>query len=124
MSYLPWVLAVALLFLRFVLKLFIDRRVTLLLFMDSMFELPVDIAFLATSFVVAFTIASPDNVDAGFAFFVAYVMCAVLVILCWRRSATLFEEEHQGWSAVLTVVNFAVSVSGLLMSITLISAAK
>ena len=55
-------LPAALLFVAYLLRLLVDHQVSLADLIEATIELPVEIAFLATSFVVAFTISTPLRV--------------------------------------------------------------
>ena len=105
MNQLEIILPIALLALEFVLKLFIDRSATLPVLIRSVLELPVDISFLATSLIVAFTILSPSNSEEGLVRFVIYLIGTVLVIFGWRRSVAFFEQDHRWRAALLWLVS-------------------
>jgi len=120
MNQLGIILPIVLLVLEFMLKLFIDRSTTLPVLIRSVLELPVDISFLATSFVVAFTILSPSNSEEGLVRFVIYLIGTVLVIFGWRRSVACFEQDRRWWSGGLAVASFALSATGLTLSIGLL----
>jgi hypothetical protein len=56
MTSLQYILPIILLLLAFLLKLLIDQTANLPLFVRAIAELPVDVAFLAISFVAAYAI--------------------------------------------------------------------
>ena len=113
-------LPVALLVLSFCLKLLIDRTATLPFFIEAVLELPVDIAFLATSLVIAFTIGTPGMVKEGLFAFTLYVIGSIVVVLLWRRSRGFFEKEKLILSLLLAIVNYGISVAALVYSIGLV----
>jgi hypothetical protein len=82
------------LLLSFFLKLAVDRTPDLPEFVVSLCEFPVDIAFLATSLVAAFTIGHPNYIEKGLLSFGLYILAAAVVVLCWRRSVRYFESER------------------------------
>ncbi|MGB0386677.1 MAG: hypothetical protein ACPGWR_17845 [Ardenticatenaceae bacterium] len=110
-----------LLLMAFLFKLLIDRRITFALAIASLYELPVDIAFLATSFVVAFTIYSPQNTNLGLANLFIYLAFTILVVLFWRRSVFLFEQDQHWLSILVFVLNICLSATLLSLSIQLLT---
>lgn len=117
MEFLEIALPVTLLFLAFLLKLLIDRATTAPVFIQSLFELPVDIAFLAMSFVIAFTINAGDKAAEGLFYFVVYVVCSIIIVFLWRRSTLLFESNSYFWAGSLASINYAISVVGIYLAI-------
>ena len=121
MDFLEIALPIVLLALAFLLKLLIDRTATIPYFVHALLELPVDIAFLATSFVVAFTIATPSSVKSGLLTFCLYISVAVVLVFIWRRSMYLFECDRLVSASLLALVNYVVSAYGLAMAIGIVT---
>jgi 4-hydroxybenzoate polyprenyltransferase len=126
------VLPILLLALGFVLKLVVDRAVGLVEFIQSLFELPTDIAFLAISMVVAFTISSPANNSEGLAWLIAYLVGVIVVVVMWRRSIKLLIETKRGTSTIkrnqqayvacaLAAINYGIAITGLVHSVDLVT---
>ena len=120
MDILEIALPASLLILAFLLKLLIDRTASLPYFIEATLELPVDIAFLATSFIVAFTISTPPKVREGLFAFTIYVIGSIIVVFLWRRSRTYFEKQKLGASFTLAVMNYLACVSGLVFAVQLV----
>lgn len=109
------------LLLAFFLKLAIDREVDIPNSVYALLELPVDVLFLSTSFIAAYTIsaAPPDN-QTGFIYFGSYLLVAAIVVFCWRKACKLFESGHHGWMFTLSTVNYILSAACLVRSIQLV----
>ena len=114
------VLPVVLLMLSFLLKLLIDRSATVPTLIRSVFELPVDIAFLSISFVIAYTLYPLENRSDGLVYFVVYLVAAVIVVFLWRRSGKLYDQSRYILAGVLAILNVALCVTGLVFSIQLL----
>lgn len=98
-------LPISLVTMAFLLKLFMDRSATVPLVIRSLYEVPVDVVFLALSFTTAFTIADASHVGTGMCHLFVFLIAALLVVVLWRRAIALFESDHYFWSAVLFVAN-------------------
>ncbi len=110
-----------LLLLAFFLKLSIDREVDIPNTIYAFLELPVDVSFLATSFIAAFTITAthPDS-EKGFIYFTCYLLFAGLVIFLWRKSCRLFEAEKYKTTIAISLVNYTICSACLIRAIQLI----
>lgn len=113
-------LPIALIVIAFLLKLFMDRSVNAPLAVKSLYELPVDILFLALSFIVAFTITASKNINDGLAHFFVFFIVILFSVVGWRRSIKLFESGWKKISASIFVINFAAASYCLILSIKLI----
>ena len=114
-------LPVVLLVLAFLLKLLIDRASTAPIFIQSLMELPVDIAFLAMSFVIAFTINAGGRAGEGLLYFLTYIICSIVLVFFWRRSNSCFERDNYLMVGVLTSLNYFASITGVYMAINLVT---
>jgi len=113
-------LPLALLVLAFLLKLLIDRASTAPIFISSLLELPVDISFLAMSFIVAFAIRAGAEAGQGLLIFIGYVVASIVLVFLWRRSNLFFEQNKFGWCATLSGINYVVSCIGVYVAIQLV----
>jgi hypothetical protein len=120
MSYVDIGMPVLLLVLAFMLKLLVDRSTTAPVFIESLLELPVDITFLAMSFIVAFTLGSSGKADEGMFTFLVYVVSAIAIVFIWRRSISLFENDKLFWSGSLGVLNYSISITGVVYALNLL----
>lgn len=110
-----------LLLLAFFLKLSIDREVDIPNSIYAFLELPVDVVFLAISFIAAFTIASnsPDN-ELGFIYFVCYIFLAGFTVFLWRKACRLFEAGKHMSTIGVSVLNYIICAACLVRAIELI----
>lgn len=100
----------ALLLVTFLLKLFIDRRVEFPMFIAALCELPVEMGFLATSFIAAFTMASTEQTGIGFFLFVVYTLAVIVTVVLWRRSQHMFDVQRNVATLLFFVPNFALAL--------------
>ena len=103
--------------LSFALKLFIDRTATLPDAISSALELPVDIAFLATSLIVGFTLSSTGDPKLGLAWFGFYLLGTVFIVVLWRRSINLFLSEKHFASFCLGGLNYTFALIAIFQSV-------
>lgn len=116
-SMLEFFLPILLLILAFLFKFLIDQSASLPLFIKATLEFPVDIAFLALSFIVAYSIASQEDSNIGLLMFIVYLICIFLIVFSWRRAEKFFREDNQRWAWGLFTLNMLVSILGLVISI-------
>lgn len=110
-----------LLLLAFFLKLAIDREVDIPNSIYAFLELPVDVLFLSTSFVAAFTIsAEPPNNELGFIYFASYLFVAAVVVFCWRKACKLFESGNHFGMGLLSLLNYLLCAACLVRAIQLV----
>jgi tellurite resistance protein TehA-like permease len=110
-----------LLLLAFFLKLSIDREVDMPNAIYAFLELPVDILFLATSFIAAFTIASDHpKSEQGFIYFVCYLFVAAIAVFLWRKACRLFEDGKIKTTLLLSTINYTICVASLIRAIQLV----
>jgi|TARA_B100000315_G_scaffold214055_1_gene212351 hypothetical protein len=121
MTFLEITLPGSILILAFVLKLFIDRTATAPELIAAMFELPVDIAFLATTLVAAFIISDQSGAGRGLVAFVIYVIGAVVVVVLWRRSHSLFIADRLWPAFGLSIIGYGLCAFGLFHAVGLLS---
>ena len=112
-------LPIALILIAFLLKLFMDRVVNAPLAIKSIYELPVDILFLSSSFTVAYTLTSSTNIKNGLAHFFVFLIVILLSVVAWRRSIKFFEEKKRVFSVLIFVINIAASSFCLIIAIKL-----
>lgn len=120
MSYMQYILPVALLLLAFLLKLLIDQTATVPLFIQAIIELPVDIAFLSASFIAAYTISVTKDTAVGLFAFCIFIIGTIIVVLIWRRCIRLFETNRFGLTVLLGAFNYLICITGLVKSIGLL----
>jgi hypothetical protein len=116
-----FLLPIGFLVLKFFLKLFVDQTADVPRTVDVLYSVPVDIAFLASSFAVAFILSSPSNAGRGLLHLLIYICTAVIAIVMWRRSRRLFDLDHYISSALVFVLNTGISASCLYCAVGLLS---
>ncbi|MEW7867535.1 hypothetical protein [Aeromonas diversa] len=110
-----------LLLLAFFLKLSIDREVDIPNSIYAFLELPVDVSFLATSFIAAFTISAthPES-EKGFIYFTVYLFLAGLAIFLWRKACRLFEAGKHKSTIGISILNYTICSACLVRAIQLV----
>ena len=122
---------ILLLALSFVIKLLTDRSVNVFDFLRSLLELPTEIAFLAISLIVAFTISNDSNHGEGLAWFVAFMVGVIMIVFLWRRSEALLINTSGTTTGFgtnkacflaggLAILNYLIATSGLIYAIGLL----
>jgi len=115
MENLDIILPIVLLLLAFILKLSIDRSIEVPNLIQAICELPVDMVFLAISFLVAFTIGKLEDTGKGLCFCFVFIFIAVLVVILWRKCLKFFEIGNKLW-ILLLIINIAISTFSLFQS--------
>jgi hypothetical protein len=121
----PWVeiaLPGTILGVKFLLKLFVDRTATAADLGSSITALPVDVIFLAISLSAGLAIARPEEVRTGLVLFSFFLAAAVLNIAMSRRSESFLIGERYALTAIVTVLNFTISLAALLLVLRTMSA--
>ena len=122
MTHLQIILPAALLALAFVLKLCIDREATAPVLILALLELPVDMTFLSSTFIISYTIGVNGDKELGLIFFIAFLIGTIVVILLWRRSIRFFDSDKLIKSSLLGTLNYLISVSAIVSSVNLVIA--
>ena len=99
------VLPLALVVLNLCLKLFVGRSVQFFHIVETLIELPRDLAFQGTLFIVAFTISSPLNISSGLVFFVIYIIWLVVSTFIYRLVNDYYTLHRD--RLLITIVSFA-----------------
>jgi hypothetical protein len=104
-----WLLPVAIILLKFVFKLFIDRQVDWPEIIMGLLAVPFDIAFLVSTFLTALIVLDTGHIDEGLGFLVISFVIAVFAVVLWRRSERSFERDKLGLTWALASSNFLVT---------------
>jgi hypothetical protein len=115
------VLPLVLIGLAFILKLVVDRTARLADLVSAVLELPVDVAFLATSLTAAFVIAKPSDAAKGLTMFASYIVGTVVTVFLWRRGQRQFEGEDFWWCVPIAAMNYVLCSAGLVSAVRLLS---
>lgn len=121
----PWIeiaLPGVLLFTKFLVKLVVDRSVTLPDFISAILALPVDIVFLSASLLAGYVISSHGNVKEGLAIFTGCICLSLIIVFFWRRSDGLFTKDRYLSAALVGLLNFGIATSTLLGSLSILTA--
>lgn len=110
------------LFVKFLLKLLVDKSVTLVDATLATIAFPVDVIFLALSLNAGFIISHPSKAHDGVVQFCAFLGLAVLSVFLWRRSDSCFlNKKKLTHTVVIATLNFALSFVALWCSIAQLS---
>lgn len=118
LKYLDIYLPIALLVLSALLRLLIDRQVGKQEFIETLCEVPVDLIFLAMSFILAFIVAKPnlERQATGLSTLILFVILSFVIALLRRRTINDASSPNWRWAARLTL-NFLLSLTALVSSI-------
>jgi len=120
MEHLNIVLPGLLLMIAFLLKLIVNQKVDMPKTIEALLALPVDVVFLALTFSVAFTLSSVENQREGlFYCFVGFII-AMVVVLFWKFSQSLFLEKRKIW-VLLLFLNLTLSGFAIYKSIEMLT---
>ena len=114
------IMPIILIGLAFLLKLFIDRTVTVPDTISSILDLPADIAFFSLSVIVSFTITKPENIDLGLMYFSSAIVLSLVVIFLWRRSIASFNSGARVMPAIAGSMNYIIAVAMAIYAINLV----
>jgi len=121
----PWIeiaLPGVLLFVKFLLKLFVDRSATLPDFISATLALPVDIVFLSASLLAGYIItSSPGSIKVGLILFLCCIGLSLLIVFIWRRSDQLFTTDRYKTAAACCILNFSAACATLIFSLSLLT---
>lgn len=111
-----------LLFAKFLVKLIIDRSVTLPDFISAILALPVDIVFLSASLLAGYVISSSGNVKEGLILFTGCICLSLVIVFLWRRSDGQFTKDKYLAAATLGLLNVGMATATLVYSVSLLTA--
>jgi hypothetical protein len=114
-------IAAIILGIQFIMKLFVGRSPSIPEAIEAVYDLPVDIAFLAASFAAAYCIKSPNGASVGLIHLLVYLLVAVIVVFLSRKSTESFYKPEYTLSAALAVMNYSIAASTLVLGMDLVS---
>ena len=114
-----WLFPLILLSLQLILKLVVLKRPQGDEIWDSILAIPVDLEFLAISFVFAAALIAPNKSMAclGVGVGVVFVVVSVVSIIIWVASPKSALGKHIVISTFLLIVNFCISLTALTAAI-------
>lgn len=107
--------------LAFVIKLVVDRTANIPDLFQALFELPVDIVFLAASLVAGYILSNKAHAPEAMLAFIGLLVAAIFVVVLWRRSQSLFIANALITSVLCSILSYAISVSVLVAVVSLIA---
>lgn len=116
-----WVIPLTLLLLQFLLKFFIAEAITGIRLWEAVLQAPVEIGFLALSFAAAVLLAKPDEATHVFGLFVVYLILLIISVALWKASPGGGIPRNIVKACILSSVNFAITLSMLVYSISLLT---
>jgi len=120
-SALQVVLPLCILALSFILKLVVDRTAKVPDLINALFELPVDIALLATTLIAATAMAKTSHASDGLIDFGFYIVGTIVTVVTWRRSVFFFEKDKSGLAIFVSAVGYLLCLYGLYHAIEIVS---
>jgi hypothetical protein len=123
MSWLEIALPGSLLFLKFLMKLFVDRNANFSDLMSAICNLPTDIVFMGASLLAGAMIASKVDIKTGLVLILGQFCTALVISFLARRSDKLFSADFYIRSAFLIILNLAVSLGTLIFVVNQITGA-
>lgn len=114
---LPFALPFALVALGVFFKLVVGQTVTLDAVVRVLFEFPVDILFLAISFLVASAMIEPKDLAIELISLLSGIIPVMIGILVWRHSNNLYSNNKFVFAFLFTFFNLFVSFAFLIWSI-------
>ncbi|MDD2307832.1 MAG: hypothetical protein PHP53_24225 [Prolixibacteraceae bacterium] len=112
-----WLFPLILLSLQLILKLVVLKRPQGDEIWDSILAIPVDLEFLAISFVFAAALIAPNKSMACLGVGVVFVVVSVVSIIIWAASPKSALGKHIVISTFLLIVNFCISLTALTAAI-------
>jgi len=114
------ILPISILVLAFLLKLFIDRNAEAPLMIKSIYELPADIIFLTISFLAGYAITKGTDNSTELTYLLIFIIIAVINVVLWRRSISLFEQGKKWISIIPTFFNYVITIYCLIKTINML----
>lgn len=106
-----WLLPAAVVLVKFLLKLLIDRHIDLPEFIDGLLSLPFDIAFVCSSLLAGLLILNPSDLEVGLGFFALSLGLGIVSAFLWRRSSEYFVKHRYVLMAMLFMLNICATIT-------------
>lgn len=121
-----FILTLLMLVLSYVLKTYLNRQPNKVDKVKSLSEVPVDIMFTSTAFIIAYLVAKDGKLNAtentngqgldmnnSLLYFVVYVLGTIGVILLWRKCEDEISKPNNGEAFKYIGIEFLISVIAL-----------
>lgn len=115
-----WLLPLVLLLLQFCAKLLINERASAERLWQEVMQSPVDVAFIAVSFVAASILDEPATSTGKVMTMILYMVAVFLAVAIWKFSPKGTTRRDLTTAASLTVLNFAFTGAMLVHAIALL----
>ncbi len=115
-----WLVPLVLVLLKFLLKLYLGEKVGPLRLWQNFLQSPVDVGFLALSFVATIIISTSGHANSSFAVAVVFLLLLVVAILIWKLSPNTAGSRDILISSALVIVNYTIAVLMLVYSVSLL----
>jgi hypothetical protein len=116
-NHLDIVLPFIFLLLTYFFKLTVDEKFERVKAMRALCELPVDIIFLAMSFLVAIMVSQGKYRDVGILYVMLFISAAFITVMLSKRSVTGFNTSINKYWILMLIGNIALTVFCLFCSI-------
>lgn len=115
-----WLVPVVLLLLQFAMKLWIGEGISGLATWRQLLQSPVEIGFLALSFVASLVISSPTRANPAFVTCLIFFVLLFASILIWKLSPIALNARDIKISFALFALNSAITIPMLVFSINML----
>lgn len=117
MTHLDITLPFLILFMTYLVKLMIDENVDKVKAICSMCELPIDMIFLAISFLIAIVISDSKNRNEGLFYMLLFFVLAITNVFMAKRSIKMYQARLNNNWIWLFIANLFITVLCLRCSI-------
>jgi hypothetical protein len=115
------ILPTIILMLAILMKLLVNRSASIPLVVEAFFTLPVEMLFLALTFVSADAIENEKHTNTALATALALVAVGVIIVAIWRWGLSRLDKSKMFLSWALFVMNITISLAILIYVIRLIT---
>ncbi|EJG0664861.1 hypothetical protein C4G29_RS22635 [Vibrio parahaemolyticus] len=113
-------LPIFLMILAFTLKLFVGKNTTAADFIQAIIELPIDVMFLALSFLAAFIMTHTGQIQREMLAFLAFIVSAIVIVAFSKKAVIAFEDDKVLKPITFSLVNYGLSLGSVICSLTLL----
>lgn len=114
-----YLLPILLLAISFLFKLFIHQEANSVGLVYLGLEFPVDIAFLANSFLVAYIIDS--RLDEALNYFLMFIVVTIFIVYFWKQSRGWYDSRKYVRCGLMSSFAYFLCIFGLIVSISLLT---
>ncbi|MCU8238606.1 hypothetical protein M2G88_21570 [Vibrio vulnificus] len=113
-------LPIFLMILAFTLKLFVGKNTSAADFIQAIIELPIDVMFLALSFLAAFIMTHTGQTQREMLVFLAFIVSAIVIVAFSKKAVIAFEDDKVVKPVTFSLINYGLSLGSVICSLTLL----